>query len=76
MAYSPNNGGTCWAVSDNDGSTAPLGAAPAGTEYARVGTSGTGSAACSTAVANFPVSGAAVGLTWKVSYPTNAPGAF
>ncbi len=36
VAYSPNNGGTCWAVSDNDGSASPLGAAPAGTEYTRV----------------------------------------
>jgi type IV pilus assembly protein PilA len=76
VGYSPNNSGTCWAASDNDGdaTTVSLGGAPTGTTYAEWKAS---SAACSTAVANFPAAGGAVaGLSWSTSYPTATPPAF
>ena len=77
VAYSPNNGGTCWAASDNDGSASPLGGAPAGTEYTQWKYSTTNP--CSTGTGELRgrrFHPAPTGITWGTSYPTAAPAAF
>ncbi|HLG68746.1 MAG TPA: type II secretion system protein [Acidimicrobiales bacterium] len=71
VASSPNNGGTCWAVSDWDGSNASNvvgGLSNAGTWYAewKVGASG-----CSAATAALPTG--MTGANWSQKYPTAAP---
>jgi type IV pilus assembly protein PilA len=65
VTYSPNSGGTCWAISDSDGSmTSPIGVAPKGTQYT-AWKAGTGSAACQASnLSNAKAS------DWTTSYPT------
>jgi len=67
--YSPNGGGTCWALSDNNGdaATVSLGGAPLGDEYAEYKAPSTGcsAAAMDTLLAEAPPSG-----FWNSSYPT------
>ena len=65
-SFSPNNTGTCWALSDNNGAATALGAAPAGDTYADWKVSGAApcsgaSAASNTATTNF----------WASAYPTS-----
>jgi type IV pilus assembly protein PilA len=45
VAYSPNGGGTCWGISDWDGTGTVIGNAPSGTSYT-AWKAGTGSATC------------------------------
>jgi type IV pilus assembly protein PilA len=72
--YSPNNGGTCWAVSDNDGTLAAdlLAAAPAGDAYASWKASVQACSATTTAttlVVGTANSSAPAGF-WSSAYPT------
>jgi type IV pilus assembly protein PilA len=62
--YSPNNKGTCWALSDNNGASTALGGAPLGDEYA--------SWAATTALPCTPASlvSPAPASFWNNSYPT------
>jgi len=65
VAYSPANSGTCWALSDWDGTGTVIGAAPAGTNYL-AWKAGTGTATCQASnVSN------ATAAQWSTNYPTN-----
>jgi type IV pilus assembly protein PilA len=66
--YSANNSGTCWVVSDNDGSSAVLGGAPTGDAYAafKVTTANLCQASTTTGtLASAPPAG-----FWNAAYPT------
>jgi type IV pilus assembly protein PilA len=64
--YSPNNKGTCWALSDNNGASTALGAAPLGDSYAAWVEGSTAATECSaTAAAGYTAS-----TSWSQSYPT------
>jgi type IV pilus assembly protein PilA len=73
VAYSPNNGGTCWAVSDNDGTLAAddLGNAPAGTTYLEWLQSSQRCSSATIVAGTSPTT-----ATWQTTYPTTAPGAY
>jgi len=65
--YSPNNKGTCWALSDNNGASTALGAAPLGDTYASW-PNGTGTGgACSAANASLYTAS----TSWSQKYPTS-----
>jgi len=66
--YSPDNGGTCWAVSDNDGSAAALGGAPAGNEYA--GWAWSTINLCSATVTATTLGSSPPTNFWNSAYPT------
>jgi type IV pilus assembly protein PilA len=70
--YSPNNAGTCWAISDNNGTLAAdlLGAAPTGDEYASWKASGTVCQASALATAIPGAVGTAPSNFWNSAYPT------
>jgi type IV pilus assembly protein PilA len=69
--YSPNNGGTCWALSDNNdptGTAAIMGAAPSGDSYADWKAGATAATACSgTAAGGNPATNTPF---WLSAYPT------
>jgi hypothetical protein len=73
VAYSPNSQGTCWALSDNEGTLAAddLGAASMGTGYMEWTQS---SRACDASL--FTAGVAPATATWATTYPTAAPGSF
>ena len=68
VAYSPANGGTCWALSDWDGSGTKITNGPTaqGTQYTAWHYA-TSSNSCSAATASLPT-----GTTWSGSYPAAA----
>lgn len=74
VAYSPNNKGTCWAVSDNEGTQTAddLGNAPTGTQYMEWQQSAT--SACDAGL--FTAATSPGTAQWKTTYPTTAPSAF
>ena len=73
VAYSPNSAGTCWAVSDNEGTAAAddLGNAPSGTAYLEYTMPTGGCGASTIAQAVSPTT-----ANWQTTYPTTAPGAY
>jgi type IV pilus assembly protein PilA len=64
--YSPNNSGTCWALSDNNGAATALGAAPLGDSYAAWKLGSTAATECSASAA----AGYSAASSWGTSYPT------
>jgi type IV pilus assembly protein PilA len=62
--YSPNNKGTCWALSDNNGAATALGGAPLGDEYASWTASATLPCVPTSLVSPAPA------LFWNNQYPS------
>jgi len=63
--FSPNHNGTCWALSDNNGASTALGAAPTGDDYGDWYV--TTAAPC-----NASTAAAGTAAFWQTSYPTAA----
>jgi type IV pilus assembly protein PilA len=71
--YSPDNGGTCWALSDNNSAAVVLGGAPLGDSYAAWPMGSTAATECSaTAATGFTAAEYTAGTSWQPNYPTAA----